>query len=385
MTYDGNRLSSVTDSGSEESGTHTYAYDASGNLTRDGRKRLEFTHNVLNLPMSVRERDASGQHMTGDITYTYLGDGAAVVNLSAPQSASTGAFILEQNGYHPFGTKIDLGCNLSTNRWRYAGKEEQDIAGMDLRLLDFGARFYGPYTLRWNAVDPLAHKYFDMSPYNYCGNDPVNRFDPDGKVEVLARAAVGALVGAAVEIGVAYAQGKRGNELRGSAVRGAIEGAVIGATLNVDLGFAVVAAVNAASSAAGSIANQAISGGSVNWGRVGKDASVGATVGLGMNAVAKTVQKSSASVLSKTIEKIKSPETMSQIEKGIKSDLKKSGARIGSGTKQKITNMAKKEVSDRVNIAKVTAEQQTSVVNYSAQKTANTSTEVVLEYIEEHK
>ena len=39
---------------------------------------LEFTHNVLNLPMSVRERDASGQHMTGDITYTYLGDGTKV-------------------------------------------------------------------------------------------------------------------------------------------------------------------------------------------------------------------------------------------------------------------------------------------------------------------
>ena len=71
MAYDGNRLSSVTDSGSEEAGTHSYSYDASGNLTRDGRKRLEFSHNVLNLPMSVRERDASGQYMTGDVTTLY--------------------------------------------------------------------------------------------------------------------------------------------------------------------------------------------------------------------------------------------------------------------------------------------------------------------------
>ena len=52
---------------------------------------------------------------------------------------------------------------------------------------------------------------------------------------------------------------------------------------------------------------------------------------------------------------------------------------------KRLPTWQKKEVSDRVNIAKVTAEQQTSVVNYSAQKTANTSTEVVLEYIEEHK
>ena len=51
---------------------------------------------------------------------------------------------------------------------------------MDLSLLDFGARYYDAYVGRWNAVDPLAHKYFGMSPYNYCGNDPVNRFDPDG-------------------------------------------------------------------------------------------------------------------------------------------------------------------------------------------------------------
>ncbi|MCQ2181075.1 MAG: RHS repeat-associated core domain-containing protein, partial [Bacteroidales bacterium] len=69
----------------------------------------------------------------------------------------------------------------AANRWRYAGKEEQDIAGMDLRLLDFGARYYDSFTCRWNAVDPLAHKYFPMSPYNYCGNDPVNKFDPDGR------------------------------------------------------------------------------------------------------------------------------------------------------------------------------------------------------------
>lgn len=50
-----------------------------------------------------------------------------------------------------------------------------------LSLFDFGARYYDAYVGRWNAIDPLAHKYFGMSPYNYCGNDPVNRFDPEGR------------------------------------------------------------------------------------------------------------------------------------------------------------------------------------------------------------
>ena len=61
---------------------------------------------------------------------------------------------------------------------------------MDLSLLDFGARYYDAFVGRWNAIDPLAHKYFGMSPYNYCGNDPVNFFDPDGEGPI-----TGALIG----------------------------------------------------------------------------------------------------------------------------------------------------------------------------------------------
>ena len=92
--------------------------------------------------------------MGGTMTYSYLGDGtkvAAVVNLSAPASTPTDNAILEQN-----------------------------ISGMDLGLLDFGARCYDPYIARWTSVDPMAHKYLGLSPYNYCGTNPVNAIDPDG-------------------------------------------------------------------------------------------------------------------------------------------------------------------------------------------------------------
>jgi len=112
----------------------------------------------------------------------HLGNVAAVVNLSASPGTSTQNLILEQNDYTPFGMRLEPAAKTqAANRWRYAGKEEQRIAGMDLHLIDFGARFYDPFTCRWSATDPLAHKYFSMSPYNYCGNDPVNFFDPDGR------------------------------------------------------------------------------------------------------------------------------------------------------------------------------------------------------------
>jgi RHS repeat-associated protein len=33
---------------------------------------------------------------------------------------------------------------------------------------------------RWHAVDPLAEKYLNWTPYNYTLNDPINLIDPEG-------------------------------------------------------------------------------------------------------------------------------------------------------------------------------------------------------------
>ena len=43
----------------------------------------------------------------------------------------------------------------------------------------FGAQ-YDPVTARWDRVDPLSEKYYDVSPYVYCHNNPTNRVDLDG-------------------------------------------------------------------------------------------------------------------------------------------------------------------------------------------------------------
>jgi len=37
---------------------------------------------------------------------------------------------------------------------------------------------------RWISVDPLKEKYLNLTPYNYCANNPVMLRDPDGRIPI---------------------------------------------------------------------------------------------------------------------------------------------------------------------------------------------------------
>ena len=73
------------------------------------------------------------------------------------------------------------GSATSQNRWLFSGKESQSFLSASIPLLDFGARMYDPLTARWTAQDPLAEKYYAVSPYAYCEGMPVNLIDRLGK------------------------------------------------------------------------------------------------------------------------------------------------------------------------------------------------------------
>ena len=42
-------------------------------------------------------------------------------------------------------------------------------------------RAYYPALCRFMTMDPLCEKYYSISPYAYCNNNPVNYVDPDGR------------------------------------------------------------------------------------------------------------------------------------------------------------------------------------------------------------
>jgi len=63
--------------------------------------------------------------------------------------------------------------------YRYNGKELDQMHRLD--LYDYSARYYDQAIGRFTTVDPLSEKYYSWSPYNYVGNNPIKRVDPDGK------------------------------------------------------------------------------------------------------------------------------------------------------------------------------------------------------------
>ena len=96
---------------------------------------------------------------------------------------STGAMKQRVN-YYPFGGQlVDTlkAMVLSPNfqQYKYNGKEFDGTFG--LNTYDYGARQHYPVLARWDRIDPLCEKYYGISPYAYCGNNPVKHIDPDGK------------------------------------------------------------------------------------------------------------------------------------------------------------------------------------------------------------
>ena len=67
-----------------------------------------------------------------------------------------------------------------TLRDGYTGKENQHL-DFGTNYTDFCARQYHPALHRWMTPDPLSEKYYGVSPYAFCNNDPVTFVDLDGR------------------------------------------------------------------------------------------------------------------------------------------------------------------------------------------------------------
>ena len=60
-----------------------------------------------------------------------------------------------------------LSSGQEYQQYKYTDKEYDPMHG--LNQYDFSARQYDPAIGRFTSVDPLAEKYYYLTPYSYCG------------------------------------------------------------------------------------------------------------------------------------------------------------------------------------------------------------------------
>lgn len=244
VTYTGNQKNAVNGTGTGtpsyygssafvdgiEDGTNEYAYDANGAMTKDLNKGItNISYDLLgNLKKITQTSNRS-------ISYVYAADGSHLKTVHSKKVGSTyvkdsteycGNLIMKNGkpsmymfagGYYSFNNCLLNGCHyyiqdyLGSNRmvvnkngtveqkthyypyggviggidnnptlqpYKFEGKEFDRTYGLD--WYDIHTRQYDPVVPSWHKMDPLAEKYYWISPYAYCANNPVNYADING-------------------------------------------------------------------------------------------------------------------------------------------------------------------------------------------------------------
>ncbi len=155
--------------------------DAVGTIpSTDELSRVDYCGNMV-YDRGERRMLLENGYVTFDITtntpsyHFYLRD-----HLGNNRVVMAGDGTVEQvTHYYPFGGVMRESTNPGLQPYKYGGKELDRTSGLD--AYDFGARMFFADRMQWGQMDPLCEKYYDVSPYNYCVNKPVNAFDSDGR------------------------------------------------------------------------------------------------------------------------------------------------------------------------------------------------------------
>jgi RHS repeat-associated protein len=90
--------------------------------------------------------------------------------------------------YYPFGKAMNNWISWVVpfkDPYTYTGKKEETMHS--LGWYDYGKRFYDPnYRLSFISIDPLCEKYYSISPYVYCANNPIRYVDLQGDSLILS-------------------------------------------------------------------------------------------------------------------------------------------------------------------------------------------------------
>ena len=137
----------------------------------------------------IFERGELSKLLTDEGYVTFTNDSTPVYHyylrdhLGNVRVVFTGGFlgdIEQRNDYYPSGALMATSTGGSVQPYKYNGKELERTGGLD--LYDYGARWMdSKIGARFTTMDPMCEKYYGISPYAYCGGNPVRFIDPDGR------------------------------------------------------------------------------------------------------------------------------------------------------------------------------------------------------------
>ena len=92
---------------------------------------------------------------------------------------SQGYYADQSLEYYPSGVLFDRSTEKERQPYMFGGKELVSMHG--LNEYDFTGRWQYSIIPSFTSLDPLCEKYYSVSPYVYCLNNPLKYVDPDGK------------------------------------------------------------------------------------------------------------------------------------------------------------------------------------------------------------
>ena len=158
-----------------------YVYSATG-------EKRSVTYNVLSSDGSYTYCD-NFIYYNGDLNKILVDGGYISISGTTPtyhyylkDHLGNNRVVVDESGtvkqvthYYPFGGFFGESTGGSYQSYKYNGKEFERLINED--WYDYGARHMSPNFGRFTTMDPMAEKYYDISPYAYCVNNPIRYND----------------------------------------------------------------------------------------------------------------------------------------------------------------------------------------------------------------
>lgn len=141
---------------------------AKGYVFRRGQKFFELANHLGNVLVTTSDKKKGFDTNADTLVDYYMAD------------------VMSANDYYPGGMQMPgrKWDNGNSYQYGFGGKRMDNEMYGEGKAYDFDERIYDPRLVKWLSTDPLQRKLPGLTPYNYCYNNPIRFFDPDGKLGI---------------------------------------------------------------------------------------------------------------------------------------------------------------------------------------------------------